>query len=162
MDLIKIERRVPGTLLLKFQDIRNYANKIDVAIEFNQEFKLIPLEVVAGMFQIPSTLTAFTNGLWTMSKEDKERVFKFASEQGLYYLGDDAVEQPKVLFSETQLKEIVRFNRLKDIEKVLKEGNAAQKLLLAEISREQLENLTRKTIEMVEGGLGISLSEGVE
>lgn len=163
MDLIKVERRVPGTLILKFQDLKNYANKIDIAIEYNQEFRMIPLELVAGMFQIPSTLNAFTNGLWTMPKEDKERVFKFASEQGLYYTGDDAaLEQPKVLYSENQIREAVKFNRTATIDDIIKKGSVAQKMFLAEIAKQEYENLKQRTIETIEGGLGISLAEGVE
>ena len=163
MDLIKIERRVPGTLLLKFQDLKNYANKIDIAIEFNQEFRMLPLELVAGMFQIPSTLNAFRNGLWTMPKEDKEKVFKFASEQGLYYTGDDAaLEQPKILYSETQIRDAVKLNRTGVIEEIISKGTVGQKMFLSEIAKQEYDNLKRKTIETIEGGLGISLAEGVE
>lgn len=100
MDLIKIEKRVPGTLLLKFQDLHNFQNKIDIAIEYNQDFRMLPLELVAGMFQVDSTLQAYRNGLWTMPQEHKEKVFKFAKEKGLFYTGDgNEVTQPELLYS---------------------------------------------------------------
>ena len=50
MDLIKIERRVPGTLVLQFQDWQNFQNKINIAIEHNQEFRFVPMNLVLGMF----------------------------------------------------------------------------------------------------------------
>lgn len=163
MDLIKIEKRVPGTLILKFQDLKNYANKIDIAIEHNQEFRMIPLELVLGMFQIPSTLTAFKNGMWTMSNADKEKVFKLAVEQGLYYSGEDvSSEQPKVLYSETQIREAVKFSRLNVLDDIIKQGSKGQKLFLIDVARSEYENLKQKTIEIIEKGLGIALAESVE
>lgn len=87
-NLIRIEKRVPGTLVLEFHDFQNYQNKLDITINHNEEFRLVPLNLILGMFLIPSTFAAYKNGMFTMSQEHKEKVFAAAVEQGLY-LGID-------------------------------------------------------------------------
>jgi len=165
MDLIKIEKRVPGTLVLQFQDWQNYANKINIAIEHNQEFRLVPMNLVAGMFLLPHTLMAYKNGMFTMPQGDKEKVFKFAAEQGLYLTQDGGTapeKQPEVMYSQTQIREALKTGKLKPVEEIIAKGNKQQKTYLAKIAREEIANLKQKTIEIIEGGLGISLQEGVE
>jgi hypothetical protein len=163
MDLIKIEKRVPGTLLLKFQDSQHYGNYVNVVIEYNQEFRLVPVNLVVGMFQIPSTLNAFKNGLWTMPQKDKEKVFKLATEMGLLYSGgQEDIAQPKVLYSETQIRDAVRLNRTTLVGEIIKKGNRSQKAYLVTIAKSEIANLKQRTVDLIEGGLGISLSEGVE
>jgi hypothetical protein len=165
MDLIKIERRVPGTLVLQFQDWQNFQNKINIAIEHNQEFRFVPMNLVLGMFLLPHTLAAYKNGMFTMPQSDKEKVFAEAAKLGLYVGidGGKTIEaQPEVMYSEAQVRDAVKNGKNKVIDDIVKKGNKMQKQYLATIAREEIANLKQKTIEIIEGGLGISLQEGVE
>lgn len=165
MDLIKVEKRVPGTLVLQFQDWQNYQNKLNIAIEYNQEFRLVPMNLVLGMFLLPHTLAAYRNGMFTMPQGDKEKVFAEAAKLGLYVNqdGGKTVEpQPEVMYSEVQIRDAVKNGKNKVLEDIIKKGNKMQKQYLATIAREEIANLKQKTIEIIEGGLGISLQEGVE
>jgi len=164
-ELVKLEKRVPGTLILEFHDYQNYQNKLDVAIEYNQDFRLVPMNFVVSMFLIPSTMAAYKNGMFTMTKGDKEKVFKFGAEQGLY-LGQDGEaapeKQPEIMYSDKEIREALKTGKMKVITDIIKLGNPGQKAYLAKIAREEIGNLKQKTIEIIEGGLGISLQEGVE
>jgi hypothetical protein len=164
-NLVKIEKRVPGTLVLEFHDFQNYQNKLRIAIEHNQEFRLVPLNLVLGMFLIPTTLAAYRNGMFTMPQADKEKVFAAAAEQGLYLGtdGDKAPEkQPAVMYSELEIRDALKTSKIKVVNDIIAKGNKAQKQYLVTIAREEVGNLKQKTIEIIEGGLGISLQEGVE
>ncbi len=164
-DLIKIEKRVPGTLVLEFHDFQNYQNKLRIAIEHNQEFRLVPLNLVLGMFLIPTTLAAYRNGMFTMPQNDKEKVFAAAAEQGLYLSQDGGKapdKQPAVMFSESEIRDAIKNGKMKVITDIIAKGSKAQKQYLVTIAREEIANLKQKTIETIEGGLGISLQEGVE
>lgn len=165
-NLIKIEKRVPGTLVLEFHDFQNYQNKLRVAIEHNQEFRLVPLNLVLGMFLIPMTLAAYRNGMFTMPQADKEKVFAAAAEQGLYLSQDGGKapdKQPVVMYSETEIRDAIKTGKMKVINDIISpKGSKAQKQYLVTIAREEIANLKQKTIEIIEGGLGISLQEGVE
>lgn len=164
-NLIKIEKRVPGTLVLEFHDFQNYQNKLRIAIEHNQEFRLVPLNLVLGMFLIPMTLAAYRNGMFTMPQTDKEKVFAAAAEQGLYLSQDGGKapdKQPAVMFSESEIRDAIKNGKMKVITDIIAKGSKAQKQYLVTIAREEIANLKQKTIETIEGGLGISLQEGVE
>jgi hypothetical protein len=164
-DLIKIEKRVPGTLVLQFHDFQNYQNKLRVAIDHNVEFRLVPMNLVLGMFLIPETLMAYKNGMFTMPQHDKEKVFAAAAEQGLY-LGTDGgkapEKQPAIMFSEAEIRDALKTGKMKVINDIIAKGSKAQKQYLVTVGREEVGNLKQKTIEIIEGGLGISLQEGVE
>ena len=164
-NLIKIEKHVPGTLVLEFHDFQNYQNKLRIAIEHNQEFRLVPLNLVLGMFLIPTTLAAYRNGMFTMPQSDKEKVFAAAAEQGLYLSQDGGKapdKQPAVMYSEAEIRDAIKTGKMKVINDIIAKGNKAQKQYLVTIAREEIGNLKQKTIEIIEGGLGISLQEGVE
>ena len=164
-NLIKIEKRVPGTLVLEFHDFQNYQNKLRIAIDHNQEFRLVPLNLVLGMFLIPTTLMAYRNGMFTMPQADKEKVFAAAAEQGLYLGtdGDKAPEkQPAVMYGELEIRDALKTSKIKVVNDIIAKGSKAQKQYLVTIAREEVGNLKQKTIEIIEGGLGISLQEGVE
>jgi hypothetical protein len=164
-NLIKIEKRVPGTLVLEFHDFQNYQNKLRIAIEHNQDFRLVPINLVLGMFLIPSTLGAYQNGMFTMPQADKEKVFAAAVEQGLYLGmdGDKAPEkQPAIMFSEAEIRDALKTGKVKVINDIIAKGSKSQKQYLTTVAREEIGNLKQKTIEIIEGGLGISLQEGVE
>jgi hypothetical protein len=164
-DLIKIEKRVPGTLVLEFHDFQNFQNKLRITIEHNQEFRLVPMNLVLGMFLIPQTLGAYRSGMFTMPQKDKEKVFAAAAEQGLYLSQDGGSapdKQPEVMFSDAQIREALRTGKIKVVNDIIAKGNSAQKQYLVTIAREEIGNLKQKTIEIIEGGLGISLQEGVE
>jgi hypothetical protein len=164
-ELIKIEKRVPGTLVLQFHDFQNYQNKLRIAIDYNQEFRLVPMNLVLGMFLIPETLMAYKNGMFTMPQTDKEKVFAAAAEQGLY-LGPDGgkapEKQPAIMFSEAEIRDALKTGKMKVVNDIIAKGSKAQKQYLVTIAREEVGNLKQKTIEIIEGGLGISLQEGVE
>jgi hypothetical protein len=164
-DLVKIEKRVPGTLILQFHDFQNYQNKLRIAIDYNQQFRLVPLNLVLGMFLIPETLMAYRNGMFTMPQSDKEKVFAAAAEQGLY-LGEDGgkapEKQPAVMYSELEIREALKTGKIKVVNDIIGKGSKAQKQYLVTVAREEIGNLKQKTIEIIEGGLGISLQEGVE
>jgi hypothetical protein len=164
-DLVKIEKRVPGTLILQFHDFQNYQNKLRIAIDYNQQFRLVPLNLVLGMFLIPETLMAYRNGMFTMPQSDKEKVFAAAAEQGLY-LGEDGgkapEKQPGVMYSELEIREALKTGKIKVVNDIIGKGSKAQKQYLVTVAREEIGNLKQKTIEIIEGGLGISLQEGVE
>jgi hypothetical protein len=164
-DLIKIEKRVPGTLVLEFHDFQNFQNKLRITIEHNQEFRLVPMNLVLGMFLIPQTLGAYRSGMFTMPQKDKEKVFAAAAEQGLYLSQDGGgapEKQPEVMFSDAQIRDALRTGKIKVVNDIIAKGNSAQKQYLVTIAREEIGNLKQKTIEIIEGGLGISLQEGVE
>jgi hypothetical protein len=164
-DLIRIEKRVPGTLILEFHDFQNYQNKLRVALEHNQPFRLIPMNLVLGMFLMPQTMKAYKGGMFTMSKADKEKVFAAAAEQGLY-LGTDGVKapekQPAIMYSEAEIRDALKTGKIKVVNDIVAKGSKAQKQYLVTVAREEIANLKQKTIETIEGGLGISLQEGVE
>lgn len=164
-DLIRIEKRVPGTLILEFHDFQNFQNRLRITILHNQQFALVPMNLVLGMFLIPQTLGAYRAGMFTMPQQHKEKVFAAAVENGLY-LGQDGVnapeKQPEVMYSETQIREALKSGKVKVVNDIIAKGSVAQKQYLATIAREELGNLKQKTIEIIEGGLGISLQEGVE
>lgn len=165
MDLIRIEKRVPGTLILQFQDWQNYQNKINIAIEHNQEFRLVPMNLVLGMFLLPNTLKSYKNGMFTMPQGDKEKVFAEAAKLGLYITEDGGKtpeKQPEVMYSEAQIREALKTGKNKVLTDIVEKGSKAQKQYLTTIAREEMANLKQKTIEIIEGGLGISLQEGVE
>ena len=164
-NLIKIEKRVPGTVVLEFHDFQNFQNKLRIAIEHNQEFRLVPLNLVLGMFLIPTTLAAYRNGMFTMPQADKEKVFAAAAEQGLYLSQDGGKapdKQPAVMYSEAEIRDAIKTGKMKVVNDIIAKGNRAQKQYLVTIAREEIGNLKQKTIEIIEGGLGISLQEGVE
>jgi hypothetical protein len=164
-NLIKIEKRVPGTLVLEFHDFQNSQNKLRIAIEHNQDFRLVPINLVLGMFLIPSTLGAYKSGMFTMPQADKEKVFAAAAEQGLYLSQDGEKvpeKQPAIMFSEAEIRDALKTGKMKVINDIIAKGSKAQKQYLVTIAREEVGNLKQKTIEIIEGGLGISLQEGVE
>lgn len=164
-DLIKIEKRVPGTLVLEFHDFQNYQNKLDITINYNQQFRLVPLNLVLGMFLIPTTLAAYRNGVFTMPQADKEKVFAAAAEQGLYLSADGGKapeKQPAVMYSDVEIRDALKTGKMKVVNDIIAKGSKAQKQYLVTIAREEIVNLKQKTIEIIEGGLGISLQEGVE
>jgi hypothetical protein len=164
-NLIKIEKRVPGTLILEFHDFQNFQNKLRIVIEYNQTSRLVPLSLVLGMFLIPKTLSAYKQGMFTMPKADKEKVFAAAAEQGLYLSagGDAAPEkQPTVMYSEAEIRDALKTGKIKVVNDIIAKGSKAQKQYLVTIGRQEIGNLKQKTIEIIEGGLGISLQEGVE
>jgi hypothetical protein len=164
-DLVKIEKRVPGTLVLEFHDFQNYQNKLEITIEHNQQFRLVPLNLVLGMFLIPSTFGAYRNGMFTMPQADKEKVFAAAAEQGLYLSEDGGKapeKQPAIMFSEAEIRDALKTGKIKVVNDIIAKGSKAQKQYLVTVAREEVANLKQKTIEIIEGGLGISLQEGVE
>lgn len=164
-ELIRIEKRVPGTLVLEFHDFQNFQNKLEVTINHNQEFRLVPLNLVLGMFLIPSTLAAYRNGMFTMPQDQKEKVFAAAAEQGLYLSQDGGKapeKQPAIMFSESEIREALKTGKIKVVNDIIARGSKAQKQYLVTVAREDIGNLKQKTIEIIEGGLGISLQEGVE
>lgn len=164
-ELIRIEKRVPGTLVLEFHDFQNFQNKLEVTINHNQEFRLVPLNLVLGMFLIPSTLAAYRNGMFTMPQDQKEKVFAAAAEQGLYLSQDGGKapeKQPAIMFSESEIREALKTGKIKVVNDIIAKGSKAQKQYLVTVAREDIGNLKQKTIEIIEGGLGISLQEGVE
>lgn len=164
-DLIRIEKRVPGTLVLQFQDWQNFQNKLNISIEHNQPFRLVPMNLVLGMFLLPHTLAAYRNGMFTMPQGDKEKVFAQAAELGLYFSeegGKAPAPQPEVMYSADQIRDALRAGKLKVVNEIVAKGSKAQKQYLTTIAREEIANLKQKTIETIEGGLGISLQEGVE
>ena len=103
--------------------------------------------------------------MFTMPQSDKEKVFAEAAKLGLYVGidGGKTIEaQPEVMYSEAQVRDAVKNGKNKVIDDIVKKGNKMQKQYLATIAREEIANLKQKTIEIIEGGLGISLQEGVE
>jgi hypothetical protein len=100
-----------------------------------------------------------------MPQSDKEKVFAAAAEQGLY-LGEDGgkapEKQPAVMYSELEIREALKTGKIKVVNDIIGKGSKAQKQYLVTVAREEIGNLKQKTIEIIEGGLGISLQEGVE
>lgn len=125
-NLIKIEKRVPGTLILEFHDFQNYQNKLRVAIEHTQTFRLVPLNLVLGMFLIPKTLSAYRQGMFTMPQADKEKVFAAAAEQGLYLSegGDKTPEkQPVIMYSELDIRDALKTGKIKVVNDIIAKGS---------------------------------------
>lgn len=66
------------------------------------------------------------------------------------------------MYSEAEIRDAIKTGKMKVINDIIAKGNKAQKQYLVTIAREEIGNLKQKTIEIIEGGLGISLQEGVE
>jgi hypothetical protein len=66
------------------------------------------------------------------------------------------------MFSEEQIRDALKAGKVKVLNDIIAKGSKAQKQYLTTIAREEIANLKQKTIEIIEGGLGISLQEGVE
>jgi hypothetical protein len=100
-----------------------------------------------------------------MPQADKEKVFAAAAEQGLYLSQDGEKvpeKQPVIMFSEAEIRDALKTGKIKVVNDIIAKGSKAQKQYLVTIAREEVGNLKQKTIEIIEGGLGISLQEGVE
>lgn len=164
---IRIQKLIPGTLVLEFQDAINYSAERRFVIPSGQEYINLNINLVVSMFQIPGTMALYKKGYFTFNKEDKEAVFKLARELSLYYGDDDSginaqYEQPEVLYSEQQVAQFLKMKRLGDIQKIINQGKAPQHRLLVEVARKSLGNLSLDIIKIIEEGLGVQLNEGDE
>jgi hypothetical protein len=66
------------------------------------------------------------------------------------------------MFSEAEIRDALKTGKIKVVNDIIAKGSKAQKQYLVTVAREEVANLKQKTIEIIEGGLGISLQEGVE
>jgi hypothetical protein len=164
MDSIKIIKMVPGTLVLKFQNALDYSNVRTIAIEANMEFQRMPINYVVSMFQLQDTLGLYKAGFFTFSKEDKEKVFKYAEELQLYFPSGDVAEQvqPTVLYTDKQIVQALTMGRLKEIDEIILKGSRAQKQLLVDAAVANIDKLKISTLRYLEEKLGVQISEGDE
>lgn len=161
---IRIEKLIPGTLVLVFQNAIAYDAEKEFVIPAGRDYIVLDIDYVVSMFQIPGTLTLYRKGYFTFSKEDKEAVFKHARELSLYYDTDDSgndglYEQPSILYTEKQIIEALRLKRLNVIRDVIEKGEKPQHIALVEAARKNLGNLSLDVIREVENGLGIQLED---
>lgn len=52
--------------------------------------------------------------------------------------------------------------RVKIIQDIIASKNIPQKIMLASLAREEVDSLTQRVIDLIEGGLGTSIVDGVE
>jgi hypothetical protein len=85
-----------------------------------------------------------------------------ANELGLYFtneFGPDELEQPKILYSQKEMKSLIQRKRVNEIKEIISEGSAHQKEMLIAIAKELVMDLDSKTIQVIEDGLKISITE---
>lgn len=162
---IRIQKLIPGTLVMEFHDAITYGETRSFVIPAGRDYINLDIDYVVSMFQLTGTMGLYKRGYFTFSQEDKEAVFKRARELSLYYGDDDggsdaSYEQPSVLYTEKQIQEMLRLKRLGDIQKIINEGNRPQHTLLVEVARKSLGNLSLDVIRVIENGLGVQLDEG--
>lgn len=164
MDSIKLIKMVPGTLILKFQNALDFSNVRTVAIDASMEFTRMPINYVVSMFQLQETMALYRGGYFTFTKEDKEKVFKYAEELQLYFPSGDVseVSQPSVLYTDKQISQALTMGRLKEIDDIVKKGTKAQKQLLIDIAIKNVDKLKVSTLKYLEEKLGVQISEGDE
>lgn len=160
--MLKIYKKITGNLVLEFKDFQSMTNSQLVTIPASQEFVPVPLGYVLSMFYIPEVLNAYKKGLWSLEKEDKEILFNRAKDLGLYFeneYGPDDLEQPKNLYSPKEIKSLLQRKRVKEVSEIIKEGTSEQKQMLAAIAKENFMDLDAKTIQAIEEGLKVSITE---
>lgn len=160
--MLKVYKKIAGNLVLEFKDFQNMTNSQIINIPAAQEFVPIPLGYILSMFYIPEVLTAYNKGLWALNKEDKEILVERAKELGLYFpneYGPDDLEQPKILYSPKEIKSLLQRKRVNEISEIIKDGTTEQKQMLAAIAKENFMDLDTKTVQAIEEGLKISISE---
>ena len=160
--MLKVYKKIAGNLILEFKDFQSMTNSQLITIPASQEFVPVPLGYVLSMFYIPEVISAYRQGLWALEKEDKEILINRATELGLYFtneFGADDLEQPKNLYSPKEIKSLLQRKRVKEVNDIIEEGTPQQKEMLAVIAKENFMDLDAKTIQVIEEGLRISISE---
>jgi hypothetical protein len=163
--MIKVYKKVVGSLVLEFADYQNISRTQIFTIEAGQDFKPVPLGFILSMFYMPATMNAFKNGLWGLDQKDKEKVVARAEELGLYIKdvnGFDELEQPELLYSENQIKSLLQRKRVNEIQEIIDKGSREQKQALATIAQENYLDLDNKTIQLIEEGLKVSIEPSDE
>lgn len=163
--MLKIHKKIVGNLVLEFKDFQNMSNPQIITISAAQEFVPLPLGYVLSMFYIPNVLSAYKKGLWSLEKEDKEILISRAKELGLYFVnefGPDELEQPKNLYSPKEIKSLLQRKRVNEIKEVIADGTPTQKEMLIAVAKENYNDLDAKTIQMIEDGLKVSITESDE
>lgn len=160
--MLKIYKKIAGNLVLEFKDFQNMSNPQVITIPAAQDFVPVPLGYVLSMFYLPEVLSAYKKGLWALEKEDKESLITRAKELGLYFtdeFGPDELEQPKNLYSPREVKSLLQRKRVNEINDIIKQGTPEQKELLVVTAKENYMDMDAKTIQAIEEGLKISISE---
>ena len=119
--MLKVYKKVAGTLSIPFKDYETMLNEQKVVIRSTQEFAPVPMRFLLSMFFLPDTLKTYQIGWWSLDKAD-EKIFKErAAELGFYFQneeGPDTLTQPKLLYSELEVRSLLergRTNELKEI-----------------------------------------------
>lgn len=164
---IRIIKLIPGTLVLRFQDAITYENIREFVIPAGREYINLPMNMVVSMFQLSGTMSLYNKGYFTFSQEDKEAIFEHARSLSLYYGDDDSgsdaqYEQSGILYTETEIREILRMRRTAEIDKIIAEGNRPQHTMLIEAARTMLNVIPVNIVNKIEKGLGVQLNEGDE
>jgi hypothetical protein len=160
--VLKVYKKVVGNLILEFKDFQNMGNSQFITINAAQEFMPVAMGYVLSMFYIPEVLSAYQKGLWSLDKEDKEILVTRAKELGLYFgdeSGPDELEQPKILYSPKEVKSLLQRKRVNEIKEIITEGSQEQKNMLIAITKENIMDLDSKTIQFIEEGLKVSITE---
>lgn len=162
--MVRIQKLIPGTLVLGFQDITTYSEERTFSIPAGRDYIVLDLNLVVSMFQLPGTMALYKKGYFTFSKEDKELVFKRARELSLYYGNDDSgeeaqYEQPSILYSEKEVEQFLRMKRLNNIKEIIDKGERSQKTVLIEAARKNYKTLPVEIVQMIENGLGVQLDD---
>lgn len=85
-----------------------------------------------------------------------------ANELGLYFAnesGPDELEQPKILYSQKEIKSLLQRKRVNEIKEIISEGSSHQQQMLIVIAKELIMDLDSKTIKIIEDGLKVSITE---
>lgn len=163
-EIIKVFKNVEGGLTLDFKHYETQQEQ-KMTISHDMEFRPLHLNYVVSMFFIPGTMKAYNNGLWKLDKKDKELVMTKAEELGLYVRpekennGPDLLDQPEVMYDKNQMKQFLLMSRSKSIMEIIELGSREQKEALASIARENEKELKGSIVDLVEGELGVSITE---
>ena len=162
--MIRIEKLVPETLVLSFQNAIAYDSEKEFIIPAGRNHIILDIDYVVSMFQIPGTLALYKKGYFTFNKEDKEAVFEHARKLSLYYGEDDSgdaaeFEQPSVLYTERQINDALRLKRLNVIREIIEQGERPQQVALIEAARKVYGSLSVDIVKAIEEGLGIQLDD---
>ena len=163
--MIKVYKKVAGTLALNFKDYETMLNDQRILIRSNQEFTPVPMRFLLSMFFLPDTLKTYQIGWWSLDKADEKLFKERAAELGFYFQneqGRDALTQPELLYSELEVKSLLERGRTNELKEIIEKGAPHQKQMLLTVAKENFLNLNTRTVQLIEDGLRVSITESDE
>lgn len=157
---VKVYKNINGGLSFSLGDITN--PNVNQHINFNadEKVKRIRMRNLVTMFEIEPTFRGFEKGLFTIEKESLEKLLKFAEEESVY-IDEDRIGH---ILGEgdnsrgpAEIKNLLKLNRISDIEKIVKDGSIHQRQILIDEAKKESDKLTTKMVSLIEEGLTIEI-----